>query len=223
MMSNPIFDLGGEPIAYLNWGDINPYFTQITLMLFIIAIIFTVFVFAKPEKQVKINMGSDGVYEKSVSGKNLEIRRFMAIITGIAATWGAITGDLYNYILAITLIGITNVGIVSASKQYHVLNAAFQYGLLIMLASIPLFGSAGLVLGTLGTLSLHELATLSVGWVPVILLIIGVMGEVGVGPIYTVKAELFRTPGAPYIIMIHVSSLLILIRTVEISIIMLGV
>ena len=39
---------------------------------------------------------------------------------------------------------------------------------------------------------------------------------VGIAPFYAAKAELFRAPGAPYVIMIHVSSLLMFLRVVEI-------
>jgi energy-converting hydrogenase A subunit H len=42
------------------------------------------------------------------------------------------------------------------------------------------------------------------------------IGETGVAPFYAAKAEMFRAPGAPYILMIHLSSLLVIVRTVEI-------
>jgi len=48
-----------------------------------------------------------------------------------------------------------------------------------------------------------------------ILLLVGVMGE-GMAPFFIGKAEITRAPGAPYVLMIHVSSLLIFLRVVEI-------
>jgi len=42
------------------------------------------------------------------------------------------------------------------------------------------------------------------------------LGEIGVAPLYAAKARLFRAPGAPYIIMIYVSTLLIIVRMVEV-------
>ncbi len=221
-MSNPITELGGEIISYLRWGEINPYFTQVTLALFVIAVIFTFFTLVKPEKQVQPIFGADQNFKRGITDKNLRIRRYMAVVCGIATAWGVITGDFYNYILSISLIGITNIGIVAASKGRHVLNAAFQYGLMIMLSSIPLFGSAGILLGSTGTLSIHELTYISVRGIAPMLFLIGVAGEIGIAPVYATKAELFRSPGAPYIIMIHVSSLLILVRTVEIALILTG-
>jgi energy-converting hydrogenase A subunit H len=56
--------------------------------------------------------------------------------------------------------------------------------------------------------------------VPVIakgLLVIGVIGE-GMAPVYVAKAEITRAPGAPYVLMIHVSSLLMFLRVIEIII-----
>ena len=46
-------------------------------------------------------------------------------------------------------------------------------------------------------------------------LVLGVMGE-GMAPFYAAKAEMFRAPGAPYVIMCSLSSLLIFLRVIEI-------
>jgi energy-converting hydrogenase A subunit H len=51
------------------------------------------------------------------------------------------------------------------------------------------------------------------------MLVLGVIGE-GMAPFYAAKAEMFRAPGAPYVIMCSLSSLLIFLRVVEI--VMLG-
>jgi energy-converting hydrogenase A subunit H len=47
------------------------------------------------------------------------------------------------------------------------------------------------------------------------LLVLGVMGE-GMAPFYAAKAEMFRAPGAPYVIMCSLSSLLIFLRVIEV-------
>ena len=72
-----------------------------------------------------------------VDKNEFKIRRFLAIVCGLAA--GAmITGDLFNFTLFVCLIGIVNIGIVAAVKQVDVLDAAFQYGLVAMIATLPL-------------------------------------------------------------------------------------
>ena len=114
------------------------------------------------------------------------------------------------------MIGITNIGIVAAVRNRHVLEAAYQYGIVAMVATVPLFGGAAIVLASTGTLSIWALAGL--GAVPLlakIFLVLGVMGE-GMAPFYIGKAEITRAPGAPYVLMIHVSSLLLFLRVVEI-------
>ncbi|CVK32788.1 conserved membrane protein of unknown function [Methanoculleus bourgensis] len=129
------------------------------------------------------------------------------------------SGDLFNFTLFVSLVGITNVGIVAAVKSRHVLNAAYEYGIVAMVATLPLFGGAALVLGTTGTLSVPALAAggYAVPLVAKILLGLGVVGE-GMAPFYAAKAEMFRAPGAPYVIMCSLSSLLIFLRVVEIVI-----
>lgn len=222
-MPSPITELGGEIIGFLKFGDITPYFTQVTLPAFVVVVGLTIwFMLSRPEKQIELIFGEDDHVEREVTGMEMKFRRYMAIICGIITAWAMITGDIFNYALSLALIGITNVGIVAAVEKRHVLEAAFQYGLMIMLASIPLFGSAALVLGTTGTLSMHALAHIPVGAFASVMLMIGMIGEVGVAPVYATKAELFRAAGAPYIIMIHVSSLLVIVRSVEVLLILIG-
>jgi energy-converting hydrogenase A subunit H len=50
-----------------------------------------------------------------------------------------------------------------------------------------------------------------------VFLVIGVMGE-GMAPFYVAKAEITRAQGAPFILMVHVSSLLLFLRVIEIAI-----
>ena len=47
-------------------------------------------------------------------------------------------------------------------------------------------------------------------------MLIGVCGESGIAPFFASKAEMFRTPGSPFILIIHLSSLFIIVRFVEI-------
>ena len=48
-----------------------------------------------------------------------------------------------------------------------------------------------------------------------------VLGESGVAPFFASKAEMFRTPGSPFIVIIHLSSLFIIVRAVEILLLVL--
>ena len=142
------------------------------------------------------------------------MRRFLAIICGLATAGAMITGDLFNLTLFIALIGIVNVGIVSAVKQVDVLDAAYQYGIMAMISSLPLFGGASIILAATGTLSLFVMMIFGA-----ILLLIGVAGETGIAPFFATKAEMFRTPGSPFLLIIHLSSLMVIIRVIEVLLI----
>jgi len=54
-----------------------------------------------------------------------------------------------------------------------------------------------------------------------VLMLIGILGESGVAPFFASKAEIFRTAGSPYIVIIHLSSLFIIVRAVEILLLVL--
>lgn len=211
--------LGGIPYYILEFGDELVYFSPYTVSLFILALIFTLFaVIAKPERQVDIAFGGDAYYAKETSLQELKFRRFMAIACGFASMGAMVTGDIFNFTLFISLVGICNVGIVAAVKNRHVQNAAFQYGIVALSATVPLFGAAALIAATTGTLSMIELWSSVTPAVPLVvkaLLVLGVMGE-GMAPFYAAKAEMFRAPGAPYVIMCSLSSLLIFLRVVEV-------
>ena len=47
------------------------------------------------------------------------------------------------------------------------------------------------------------------------------LGESGVAPFFASKAEMFRTAGSPFIVIIHLSSLFIIVRAVEILLLVL--
>ena len=213
-------DIGGADLFVLEFGDILHYYTPYTATLFILAAIFTgLVIVSRPEGQIDIAFGGDAYYAKETAISEMRFRRFMAIACGLATMGAMGSGDLFNFTLFASLVGITNVGIVAAVKSRHVLNAAYEYGIVAMVATLPLFGGAALVLATTGTLSIPALAAggVAVPLVAKILLVLGVVGE-GMAPFYAAKAEMFRAPGAPYVIMCSLSSLLIFLRIVEIVI-----
>ncbi|KAF5063884.1 NADH dehydrogenase I, subunit N related protein [anaerobic digester metagenome] len=220
MFDLPTPNIGGPGLFALEFGDIVAYFSPYTAVLFVFALIFTVLVIvSRPERQVDIAFGGDAYYTKEVDPNLLRFQRFMAIACGLATLGAMATGDVFNFTLFASMVGITNIGIVAAYRNRHVLNAAFQYGIVAMLASVPLFGGAAIVLSSTGTLSMWELFTAAVT-VPLIakaFLVLGVMGE-GMAPFYIAKAEITRAQGAPFILMVHVSSLLLFLRVTEIVI-----
>jgi energy-converting hydrogenase A subunit H len=218
-----IATLGGQILGQIPLGDIVLYLTPFNLFMFAGALIFTTLIaISRTETQVEAEFGSLKNNKVQVDLEEFKIRRFLAIVCGLATAGAMITGDLFNFTLFVALIGIVNIGIVSAVKQVDVLNAAYQYGLVAMIASMPLFGGAALILGATGTLSLFELsqvATTPMMYFASLLLLMGIIGETGVAPFYATKAEMFRTPGSPFILIIHLSSLLIIIRAIEILLI----
>ncbi|UTB32616.1 MAG: hypothetical protein NKF70_14215 [Methanobacterium sp. ERen5] len=213
--------LGSQIIGIIPLGDIVFYFTQFNLFMFATALAFTAIVaISKTETQVEAEFGKLGDRAVTVAKKEFKIRRFLAIICGLATAGAMITGDLFDFTLFVCLTGIVNIGIVGAVRQVDVLDAAYQYGLIAMMASLPLFGGAALILAATGTLSLLEINSLTYTTPMMILgsilLFLGVAGETGVAPFFATKAEMFRTPGSPFLLIIHLSSLLILVRLIEI-------
>lgn len=214
-----MFDLPieGEQLFVLEFGDIVNYLSLYTGALFFFAATFILIaIIARPEHQTDIVFGTDALYTKDIDPENLRFQRFMAIACGLATLGAVSSGDLFNFTLFTALIGITNIGIVAGVNNRYVLNAAYNYGIVAMVATVFLFGGAATALGTCGTLAIWELA--GKGLVPLgakMFLVLGVMGE-GMAPFYIAKAEITRAPGAPYVLMIHVSSLLIFLRVIEI-------
>ena len=209
------------PVPYfiLEFGDELVYLSPFTLTLFLFALVFTLFaLFSRPERQVDIAFGADAYATKEIALPEMRFRRFMAIGCGLASMGAVVTGDLFNFTLFVSLVGICNLGIVAAVKNKHVQEAAFQYGIVALAATVPLFGAAAMIAATTGTLSMVELWKVTTPPVPAIIsafLVLGVMGE-GMAPFYAAKAEMFRAPGAPYVIMCSLSSLLIFLRVIEI-------
>ncbi|MDO9045969.1 MAG: proton-conducting transporter membrane subunit [Methanobacteriaceae archaeon] len=218
-----IATLGGQILGQIPLGDIVLYLTPFNLFMFAGALIFTTLIaISRTETQIEAEFGSLKDKKVKVDLEEFKIRRFLAIVCGLATAGAMITGDLFNFTLFVALIGIVNIGIVSAVKQVDVLNAAYQYGLVAMIASMPLFAGAALILGATGTLSLFQLSqtvTTPMMYFASLLLLMGIIGETGVAPFYATKAEMFRTPGSPFILIIHLSSLLIIIRAIEILLI----
>jgi len=220
MFELPVTTIEGPEIFVIEFGDIVNYFTVYTAALFTFALLFTILVIiSRPERQVDIAFGGDAFYTKDVTPAQMKFQRFMALACGLATLGAMMSGDVFNFTLFTSMVGITNIGIVAAYKYKHVLNAAFQYGIVAMIATVPLFGSAAIILATTGTLSMWELfgSAITVPLIAKIFLVLGVMGE-GMAPFYVAKAEITRAPGAPYVLMIHVSSLLLFLRVVEIVI-----
>ena len=201
-------------------GDIVLYLNPLHIFLFVTILVFTALIaMSRTETQVEAMFGSLDENKVAVGKKEFKHRRFLAIICGIATAGAMITGDLFNFTLFMALIGIVNIGIVSAVKQVEVLNSAYQYGLIAMMCGLPLFGGAAMILAATGTLSLIELATIPASPMMIfgaLVMLIGVCGESGIAPFFASKAEMFRTPGSPFILIIHLSSLFIIVRFVEI-------
>ncbi|MDR2624691.1 MAG: hypothetical protein LBC39_09060 [Methanobrevibacter sp.] len=212
--------LGGDLMGIVPLGDIVLYLTPLHLFMFIAVLTFTFLIaISRTETQVEASFGDLKDNELKVGLAEFKARRFLAIICGIATAGAMITGDLFNFILFVALTGVVNVGIVSAVKQIDVLDAAFQYGLIAMMASLPLFGGGAIILAATGTLSFFELAKFTSNSMVLFgstLLLIGVAGETGIAPFFATKAEMFRTPGSPFILIIHLSSLFMIIRAIEI-------
>ena len=201
----------------LPFGDIVHYLSGYTVVLFAFAAMFVILaIISLPEKPVDIVFGTDGYYTKEIPADLMKFQRFMAIACGIATIGAITTGDIFNFTLFAAFIGVLNIGIVDAVTNEHVPEAAFSDGLVVMKANVPLCAGAAIIAATCGTLSIWELA--GTGAAPIVaklLLLVGVLGE-GMAPFYIGKAEITRAPGAPYILMIHVSSLLLFLRVVEI-------
>ena len=201
-------------------GDIVLYLNPLHIFLFVTILVFTALIaISRTETQIEAMFGSLDENKVAVGKKEFKQRRFLAIICGIATAGAMITGDLFNFTLFMALIGIVNIGIVSAVKQVEVLNSAYQYGLIAMMCGLPLFGGAAMILAATGTLSLIELATIPASPMMIfgaLVMLIGVCGESGIAPFFASKAEMFRTPGSPFILIIHLSSLFIIVRFVEI-------
>ena len=215
-----IENLGGNMMGTLPLGDIVLYLNPLHIFLFVTILVFTALIaVSRTETQVEAMFGSLDENKVAVGKKEFKHRRFLAIICGIATAGAMITGDLFNFTLFMALIGIVNIGIVSAVKQVEVLNSAYQYGLIAMMCGLPLFGGAAMILAATGTLSLLELAAIPASPMMIfgaLVMLIGVCGESGIAPFFASKAEMFRTPGSPFILIIHLSSLFIIVRFVEI-------
>lgn len=215
-----IESLGGDLMGTIPLGDIVLYLNPLHIFLFVTILVFTALIaISRTETQIEAMFGSLDENKVAVGKKEFKHRRFLAIICGIATAGAMITGDLFNFTLFMALIGIVNIGIVSAVKQVEVLNSAYQYGLIAMMCGLPLFGGAAMILAATGTLSLIELASIPASPMMIfgaLVMLIGVCGESGIAPFFASKAEMFRTPGSPFILIIHLSSLFIIVRFVEI-------
>ncbi len=187
-----ITSLGGNLLGTIPLGDIVLYLTPFHLFMFAVVLIFTFLIaISRTETQVEAEFGTLKENKVSIGLAEFKVRRFLAIICGLATAGAMITGDLFNLTLFIALIGIVNVGIVSAVKQVDVLDAAYQYGIMAMISSLPLFGGASIILAATGTLSLFVISGLVATPMMIfgaILLLIGVAGETGIAPFFCYKS-----------------------------------
>jgi energy-converting hydrogenase A subunit H len=219
-----IESINGFIIGHIPFGDIVPYFTPFSLILVVTIVIFTIFLaVSNPELRSVAKFRADVVSKVGVERKEARFRRFMTILCGLALIGVVSTGDLFNFALFVSLTGITNIGIFAGIRNTHVLDAAFQYGLVLMICSFPLFGGVALILANTGTLSLSVLGSMHLN--PVIgvgrtLLLIGAVGEGALAPFFATKVEMIRAKGAPYINMMHLSSLMVFTRIIEILLIL---
>ena len=217
--------LGGNVLGIIPLGDIVLYVTPFNLFLFAVLLGFTALIaVSQPETQIEATFNNFQNNEVKVGEKEFRQRRFLSVICGLASAGAMITGDLFNFTLFMALVGILNIGIVSAVKQTTVLNSAFNYGLIAMMCSLPLFGGAALILASTGTLSLQLLSQMPTNPMVIfgaVLMLLGILGESGIAPFFASKAEMFRTPGSPFIVIIHLSSLFIIVRAVEILLLVL--
>jgi len=115
------------------------------------------------------------------------------------------------------------MGIFAGVKDAHVLDATFHYGLVLMICSLPLFGGVAMILANTGTLSMGVLANIHTN--PILnmsrtLLLIGAIGEGALAPFFATKVEMIRAKGAPYINMMHLSSLMVFTRVIEVLLIL---
>ena len=215
--------LGGDLFGTVPFGDIVLYVTPLHLFMFVVVLLFTALIaLSRTETQVEASFGTLKDNKVSVDLSEFKIRRFLSIVSGIATAGAIITGDLFNFTLFVSLIGIVNIGIVSAVKQIDVLDAAYQYGIIAMLSSLPLFGGAAIILAACGSLSLFVISSAMVTPMMIfgaLLLLIGVAGETGIAPFFATKAEMFRTPGSPFLLIIHLSSLMVILKAVEVLLI----
>jgi energy-converting hydrogenase A subunit H len=217
---NDILDLNGYIIGHVPFVDIVPYLTPFSLALVVTIVVFTTFLaLSNPELRSIARFREDIVRTASVGKKEARFRRFMTILCGVALIGVVTTGDIFNFALFVSLVGVTNIGIFAVVRDSHVLDAAFQYGLVMMMCTLPLFGGVALILAKTGTLSLGVLAGIPGN--PIInvgrmLLLVGAVGEGALAPFFATKVEMIRAKGAPFINMMHLSSLMVFVRLIEI-------
>ncbi len=221
---NDIVDINGLIIGHFPFVDIVPYITPFSLALVATIVTFTVFLaISNPEYRSITRFKEDVVRKETVEKKEARFRRFMTILCGVALIGVVTTGDIFNFALFVSLTGISNIGIFAGIKDTHVLDAAFQYGLVLMICSLPLFGGVALILANTGTLSLGVLGNLPSNQIINVgrtLLLIGAVGEGALAPFFATKVEMIRAKGAPFINMMHLSSLMVFTRIIELLLIL---
>ncbi|WP_456484428.1 proton-conducting transporter transmembrane domain-containing protein [Methanopyrus kandleri] len=213
----------GKVLFIIPLGDIVPYLGTINII--ILAVLLAVLalpILSNTDVYVEIDHRRPRIKAKIVSPREDKIKAALALVSTLAATGVVATGDVFNFTLFLSLLGISNMGLIGTTvEDEFALECAFNYGLMCLIASLPLFGGAALILASTGTLSVHELMKMPKGagsWTLTYgkaLLTAGVIGEAGVGPFYAVKVDSFRRIWGRYAFVIHLTTLLTFSRYLE--------
>ena len=95
-----IASLGGELLGQIPLGDIVLYLTPFNLFMFAAVLIFTLLIaISRTETQVETEFGTLGNRRVEVDRAEFRIRRFLAVVCGLATAGAMITGDLFNFTL----------------------------------------------------------------------------------------------------------------------------
>ncbi len=214
----------GKVFAIVPLGDIVPYLSTVNaIILATLVAVLLLPILSKTDVYVEVDHKRPKIEAKIVAPREDRIKAALALVSTLAAVGVVTTGDVFNFTLFLSLLGMSNMGLIGTTvEDDFALECAFNYGLMCLIASLPLFGGAALILAATGTLSLHELMKLprgAGGWTITyakILLTTGVLGEAGVGPFYAVKVDSFRRIWGRYAFVIHLTTLLTFSRYLEI-------
>jgi len=214
----------GQILYYIPLGDIVPYISTINaVILALLLAVLALPIFSNTDIYVEVDHKIPRIKAKIVMPREDKIKAALALGSTMAAAGVVTTGDVFNFTLFLSLLGICNMGLIGTTVgDEFALECAFNYGLMCLIAGLPLFGGAALILAGTGTLSLHQLMHMppgAGGWAMEygkILLTAGVVGEAGVGPFYAVKVDSFRRIWGRYAFVIHLTTLLTFSRYLEI-------
>ncbi|MEO2240640.1 MAG: proton-conducting transporter membrane subunit [Euryarchaeota archaeon] len=214
----------GSVFTIIPLGDIVPYLSTVNaVILGVLIAVLLLPILSRTDIYVEVDHRRPKIKAKIVTPREDRIKAALALTSTLASVGVVTTGDVFNFTLFLSLLGMSNMGLIGTTVgDDFALECAFHYGLMCLIASLPLFGGAALILASTGTLSLHELMKLprgAGGWTLTygkVLLTAGVLGEAGVGPFYAVKVDSFRRIWGRYAFVIHLTTLLTFSRFMEI-------